>query len=66
MCIYRAVRKKSGSFHIPIKKNWVSHIPFVEKVGGGGGGLVGANDIPGSADKGGHSARTSVLHVCHI
>ena len=32
MCIYRDVRK-SGAFHIPIKKNWVSHILFVEKRG---------------------------------
>ena len=32
MCIYRNVRK-SGAFHIPIKKNWVSHILFVEKRG---------------------------------
>ena len=58
--------EKSGAFHIRIKKNWVSHILFVEKRG-----------IPGSAEKsvcvgvgvgggegGGHSARISVL--CHI
>ena len=32
MCIYRDVRK-SWAFHIPIKKNWVSHILFVEKRG---------------------------------
>ena len=32
MCIYRDFRK-SGAFHIRIKKNWVSHILFVEKRG---------------------------------
>ena len=32
MCIYRAVRK-CGAFHIPIKKNRISHILFVEKMG---------------------------------
>ena len=34
--------QKSGAFHIWIKKKWVSHILFVEKrVGaGGGGGLI--------------------------
>ena len=32
MCIYRDVRK-SGAFHIPIKKNWASHVLFVEKRG---------------------------------
>ena len=45
MCIYRDVRK-SEDFDIPIKKNWVSHILFVEK--------NRANHIPGSAEKGGH------------
>ena len=29
MCIYQDVRK-SGAFHIPIKKNWLSHILFIE------------------------------------
>ena len=38
------------------QENRVSHILFVEK--------NEANHIPGSAEKGGHSARTSVL--CHI
>ena len=42
MCIYRDVRK-SETFHIPIKKNCVSHILFVEKE---------ANQIPCSAEKG--------------
>ena len=32
MCMYWDVRK-SGAFHIPIKKNRVSHIHFVEKRG---------------------------------
>ena len=48
--------QKSGAFHIRIEKNGVSHILFVEK--------KGANHIPGSAEKGGHSARPSLL--CHI
>ena len=48
--------QKSGAFHIQIKKNRVSHILFAEK--------RGANHIPGSAEKGGHLARISVL--CHI
>ena len=48
--------QKSGAFHIGIQKNRVIHILVVEK--------GGANHIPGSAEKGGHSARTSVL--CHI
>ena len=54
MCIYQDVRKK-GPFTYGIQKNWAI-ILFVEK--------KGANHIPGSAEKGGYSARTSVL--CHI
>ena len=48
--------QKNGAFHIGIQKNRAFHILFVEK--------SGANHIPGSAEKGGYSARTSVL--CHI
>ena len=32
MCIYWDI-KKSEVFQIPVKKNWVSHILFVEKRG---------------------------------
>ena len=48
--------QNNGAFHIGIQKNRAIHILFVEK--------KGANHIPGSAEKGGYSARTSVL--CHI
>ena len=48
--------QKNGAFHIGIQKNRAIHILFVEK--------KGASHIPGSAEKGGYSARTSVL--CHI
>ena len=48
--------QKNGAFHTGIQKNWAIHILFVEK--------KDANHIPGSAKKGGYSARTSVL--CHI
>ena len=48
--------QKNGTFHIGIQKNRAIHILFVEK--------KGANHIPGSAEKGGYSACTSVL--CHI
>ena len=47
---------KNGTIHIPIKKKWVSHIQFLWK--------KGAYRIPGSAEKGGYSGRTSV--PCHI
>ena len=47
---------KNGAIHIPIKKKWVSHIQFSWK--------KGAYRIPGSAEKGGYSGRTSV--PCHI
>ena len=50
--------QKNGAFHIGIQKNRAIHIHFVEK--------KGANHIPGSAEKGGHSARTSVHVLCHI
>ena len=53
---YFPVCQKSGAFHIQIKKSRVSHIYFLLKKRG----LI----IPGSTEKGGHSARTSVL--CHI
>ena len=42
--------------YISMMKNWVSHILFLRK-----GGII---LIPGSAEKGGYSGRTSVL--CHI
>ena len=45
--------QKNGAFHIGIQKNGAIHILFVEK--------KGANHIPDSAEKGGYSARTSVL-----
>ena len=45
-----------GQIHIPIKKKWVNHIQFPWK--------KGAYRIPGSAEKGGYSGRTSV--PCHI
>ena len=48
--------QKNGAFHVGIQKNRAIHILFVEK--------KGANHILGSAEKGGYSARTSVL--CHI
>ena len=47
---------KNGPIHIPTKKKWVSHIQFPWK--------KGAYRIPGSAEKGGYSGRTSV--PCHI
>ena len=47
---------KNGAIHIPTKKNGVSHIQFPWK--------KGSYRIPGSAEKGGYSGRTSVL--CHI
>ena len=47
---------KNGAIHIPIKKKWVSHIHFPWK--------KGAYRIPGYAEKGGYSGRTSV--PCHI
>ena len=47
---------KNGAIHIPIKQKWVSHIQFPWK--------TGAYRIPGSAEKGGYSGRTSV--PCHI
>ena len=47
---------KNGAIHIPIKKKWVSHIQFSWK--------KGTYRIPGSAEKGGYSGRTSV--PCHI
>ena len=47
---------KNGAIHIQIKKKWVSHIQFSWK--------KGAYCIPGSAEKGGYSGRTSV--PCHI
>ena len=47
---------KNGTIHIPIKKKWVNHIQFPWK--------KGAYRIPGSAEKGGYSGRTSV--PCHI
>ena len=40
----RIYRDFSGAYHIQIKKNRVSHIHFLEK--------MGANHIPGSAEKG--------------
>ena len=48
--------QKNGAFHIGIQKNRAIHILFVEK--------KGANHIPGSVEKGGHSARAFVL--CHV
>ena len=58
MCINRAVRK-SGAFHIPIKKkkNRVSHILFAEK--------NGAHHIPDSAEKGGRSHNENTpIQIC--
>ena len=45
---------KNGAIIIPIKKKWVSQFPWKK----------GAYRIPGSAEKGGYSGRTSV--PCHI
>ena len=53
MCIYWDVRK-SGAYTNQEKMG--QSYTFCRK--------KGANHIPGSAEKGGHSARTSVL--CHI
>ena len=47
---------ENRTIHITMMKNWVSHILFLRK--------KGAYCIPGSAEKGGYSQRTSVL--CHI
>ena len=44
-----------GPFTYGIQKNWAIHILFVEK--------KGANQIPGSAEKGGYSARTSYYAI---
>ena len=46
--------EKWGLSHKNPEKNWAIHIFLLKK---------GANHIPGSAEKGGYSARTSVL--CH-
>ena len=48
--------QKNGAFHIWIQKKLGHSYTFCWK--------KGANHIPGSAEKGGYSARTSVL--CHI
>ena len=45
---------------ITMMKNWVSHILFLRI-----GGLISYR-IPGSAEKGGYSHRTSVSVLCHI
>ena len=55
ICAYTK-SQKNGAFQIEIQKNRAIHILFVEK--------KGANHRSGGAEKGGHSARTSVL--CHI
>ena len=46
---------ENGTIHITMMKNGVSHILFLRK---------GAFHIPGSLEKGGYSARSSVL--CHV
>ena len=51
---------KNRAIHIPIKKKWISHIQFSVQFSW----EKGAYRIPGSAEKGGYSGRTSV--PCHI
>ena len=43
---------ENGTIHITMMKNWVSHILFLKK--------RGAYRIPGSAEKGDYSRRTSI------
>ena len=46
---------KNWAIHIPIKKNWVSHIQFPWK--------KGAYRIPGSAEKGPHIRTMHIRHT---
>ena len=55
MDIFTGMSEK-GIINVSMMKNWASHILFLRK--------KGAYPIPGSAEKGGYSARTSVL--CNI
>ena len=49
---------EKGTIYVSMMKNWVSHILFLRK--------RGAYRIPGSTEKGGYSARTSVSTVSYL
>ena len=57
MCIYRGVRKKWGLSYTNEEKLGQSYTLYRKK---------GANHIPGSAEKGGHSARTHISTMPYI